>query len=584
MALSIKTKIWLPAIALSIGLVLMSTGSAVRTVKSQAITVKEQSDQQSKLELASRWRGLVEAQALRTLGAALASDEASAALLQGGQEQALQELTQLQSSLSALLTDTMERAALEAATSQAQALKASLDAAQKLKAAGDAAALQAHIQGDTQGKLKALQSAQQDMVRLTERGATELRDKAGNERLKTVWGVAGIMAIIIAAVCIGTRLVQRSVTEPLADIVQVTRSIGEGDLTARIVIDRQDEMGEVLRALAQMSNSLAELVGQVQRSAGSIGAASVEIAHGNHDLSNRTEATAANLQRASSTLDHLSGVVGQSAASAREANALAASAYTVAQSGGQSVSEVVQTMHRIDHSSKKIVDIIAVIDGIAFQTNILALNAAVEAARAGEQGRGFAVVASEVRSLAGRSAEAAKEIKQLINASVERVEQGSAMVDQAGETMAEVVQSIRRVTDLMGEINAASSEQASGVAQVGEAVTQMDQATQQNAALVEEMAAAAGSLSGQAQELVQAVAVFKLDSSMGGGGGYSAPAPRPAARRPAAPAPAPARVAAAPRASTATKPTAPAKAALQAPKPAARAAAAPSNNDDWESF
>ena len=330
MALSIKTKIWLPAIALSIGLVLMSTGSAVRTVKSQAITVKEQSDQQSKLELASRWRGLVEAQALRTLGAALASDEASAALLQGGQEQALQELTQVQSSLSALLTNTMERAALEAATSQAQALKASLDAAQKLKAAGDAAALQAHIQGDTQGKLKALQTAQQGMVRLTERGATELRDKAGNERLKTVWGVAGIMAIIIAAVCIGTRLVQRSVTEPLADIVQVTRSIGEGDLTVRIVTDRQDEMGEVLRALAQMSNSLAELVGQVQRSAGSIGAASVEIAHGNHDLSNRTEATAANLQRASSTLDHLNGVVGQSAASAREANALAASAYTVA--------------------------------------------------------------------------------------------------------------------------------------------------------------------------------------------------------------------------------------------------------------
>lgn len=257
-----------------------------------------------------------------------ASAQAGQALpaLQGGQEQALQELTQVQSSLSALLTDTMERAALEAATSQAQALKASLDAAQKLKAAGDAAALQAHIQG----KLKALQSAQQDMVRLTERGATELRDKAGNERLKTVWGVAGIMAIIIAAVCIGTRLVQRSVTEPLADIVRVTRSIGEGDLTVRIVTDRQDEMGEVLRALAQMSNSLAELVGQVQRSAGSIGAASVEIAHGNHDLSNRTEATAANLQRASSTLDHLNGVVGQSAASAREANALAASAYTVA--------------------------------------------------------------------------------------------------------------------------------------------------------------------------------------------------------------------------------------------------------------
>ena len=510
MALSIKTKIWLPAIALSIGLVLMSTSSAVRTVKSQAVTVKEQSDQQSKLELASRWRGLVEAQALRTLGAALASDEASAALLQGGQEQALQELTQVQSSLSALLTDTMERAALEAATSQAQALKASLDAAQKLKAAGDAAALQAHIQGDTQGKLKALQTAQQGMVRLTERGATELRDKAGNERLKTVWGVAGIMAIIIAAVCIGTRLVQRSVTEPLADIVQVTRSIGEGDLTVRIVTDRQDEMGEVLRALAQMSNSLAELVGQVQRSAGSIGAASVEIAHGNHDLSNRTEATAANLQRASSTLDHLNGVVGQSAASAREANALAASAYTVAQSGGQSVSEVVKTMHRIDHSSKKIVDIIAVIDGIAFQTNILALNAAVEAARAGEQGRGFAVVASEVRNLATRSAGAAQEIKTLIQASVERVQAGSELAHNAGGTMAEVVSSIRSVSELMQEISHASSSQTNDMLNVTQAIVRMDEATQQNAALVEESAAAAGSLSTQARELVQAVAVFRL--------------------------------------------------------------------------
>jgi methyl-accepting chemotaxis protein len=510
MALSIKTKIWLPAIALSIGLVLMSTGSAVRTVKSQAITVKEQSDQQSKLELASRWRGLVEAQALRTLGAALASDEASAALLQGGQEQALQELTQVQSSLSALLTDTMERAALEAATSQAQALKASLDAAQKLKAAGDAAALQAHIQGDTQGKLKALQTAQQDMVRLTERGATELRDKAGNERLKTVWGVAGIMAIIIAAVCIGTRLVQRSVTEPLADIVQVTRSIGEGDLTVRIVTDRQDEMGEVLRALAQMSNSLAELVGQVQRSAGSIGAASVEIAHGNHDLSNRTEATAANLQRASSTLDHLNGVVGQSAASAREANALAASAYTVAQSGGQSVSEVVQTMHRIDHSSKKIVDIIAVIDGIAFQTNILALNAAVEAARAGEQGRGFAVVASEVRSLAGRSAEAAREVKALISASVENVEAGTALVDRAGQTMQEIVQSVQRVSGIIEEISASSAEQSSHMQQVNSTVDELEQMTQQNAALVEESAAAAGAMSEQAAVLERLVGRFKL--------------------------------------------------------------------------
>src|SRR3990167_2341482 len=438
MALSIKTKIWLPAIAVSVGLVLMSVGSAVRTVQSQAITVKEQSDQQGKLELASRWRGLVEAQALRTLGAALAADEASASLLQGGQEQAQQELAQVQSALSALLSDSQERAALDAASARALALKASLEAAQKLKAGGDAAALQAHIRDDTQGKLAALQAAQQDMVRLTERGGTELR------------------------------------------------------------------------ALAHMSQSLAELVGQVQRSAGSIGTASVEIAHGNHDLSSRTEATAAHLQRASSTLDHLSGAVGQSAASAREANALAASAFTVAQSGGQSVSEVVHTMQRIDHSSKKIVDIIAVIDGIAFQTNILALNAAVEAARAGEQGRGFAVVASEVRSLAGRSAEAAREVKALISASVENVEAGTALVDRAGQTMQEIVQSVQRVSGIIEEITASTAEQSGDMQLVNSAVGELEQMTQQNAALVEQSAAAAGAMSEQAAVLERLVGCFKL--------------------------------------------------------------------------
>ena len=510
MALSIKTKIWLPAIAVSMGLVLMSVGSALRTVKSQAITVKEQTDQQSKLEIASRWRGLSEAQALRTLGAALAADEQAAGLLKGGQEQAQQELAEMQTSLQSLLTDTMERAALEAVASQSQALKASLEVAGKLQAAGDKAALHTHIRDDVQGKLKALLGAQQDLVRLTERGATELRDKAGNERLKTVWGVAGIMAVIIVAVCWGTRLVQRSVTEPLDDIVRVARSIGAGDLTVHIGTERQDEMGEVLRALAQMSQSLAELVGQVQRSAGSIGAASVEIAHGNQDLSNRTEATAANLQRASSTLDHLSGAVSQSAGSAGEANRLAASAYAVAQSGGESVAAVVDTMHRIESSSKKIVDIISVIDGIAFQTNILALNAAVEAARAGEQGRGFAVVASEVRSLAGRSAEAAREVKALISASVENVEAGTALVDRAGQTMQELVQSVQRVSGIIEEITASTAEQSGDMQQVNAAVGELDQMTQQNAALVEQSAAAASGMSEQAGVLERLVGRFKL--------------------------------------------------------------------------
>ena len=259
-----------------------------------------------------------------------------------------------------------------------------------------------------------------------------------------------------------------------------------------------------------MNDKLANIVGGVRANAEGVATASAQIAQGNQDLSQRTEEQASALEETAASMEQLSSTVKQNADNAKQANQLAIGASTVAVKGGEVVGEVVTTMKGINDSCKKIADIISVIDGIAFQTNILALNAAVEAARAGEQGRGFAVVATEVRNLAGRSAEAAKEIKSLITASVERVEQGTALVDQAGVTMTEVVNAIKRVTDIMGEISAASAEQSAGVSQVGEAVGQMDQVTQQNAALVEESAAAAESLKGQAHAMVQAVAFFKL--------------------------------------------------------------------------
>jgi len=322
--------------------------------------------------------------------------------------------------------------------------------------------------------------------------------------------IVSIVAGLLFAVLFGLTLV-RGISRSLNEAIAATNAVSQGDLQHRIQVMGKDEVAKLLQALSAMQDSLVRVVSTVRSGSESVATASAQIAQGNQDLSARTESQASALEETAASMEELGSTVKQNADNARQANQLAQSASAVAVKGGEVVAQVVDTMKGINDSSKKIADIISVIDGIAFQTNILALNAAVEAARAGEQGRGFAVVASEVRSLAGRSADAAKEIKTLITDSVQRVEQGGALVDQAGATMTEVVSSIRRVTDIMGEISAASSEQSAGVAQIGEAVVQMDQATQQNAALVEEMAAAAGSLRSQAQDLVQAVAVFRLD-------------------------------------------------------------------------
>lgn len=325
--------------------------------------------------------------------------------------------------------------------------------------------------------------------------------------------VTGAVIAVLIAVMAGLWLV-RSIRAPLQQAVQAADRVANGDLSGVIHVERQDETGQLLNALERMQGSLVQTVRTVRQNAEGVASASSQIASGNADLSSRTEEQASALEETAASMEQLGSTVRQNADNARAANQMAVNASQVAAQGGAVVAEVVETMKGINNSSHQIADIISVIDSIAFQTNILALNAAVEAARAGEQGRGFAVVAGEVRTLAQRSAEAAKEIKALITTSVERVQQGTQLVDKAGATMTDIVSAIRRVTDLMAEISAASQEQSQGVAQVGEAVTQMDQTTQQNAALVEESAAAAGALRKQAQDLVQAVAVFQLPASV----------------------------------------------------------------------
>ncbi|OWY28644.1 methyl-accepting chemotaxis protein [Herbaspirillum robiniae] len=401
-------------------------------------------------------------------------------------------------------------------------------------------------------------------------GAAAAQDSAS---ARTIINSLAVVALLLAAVV--AWLVSRSITRPLVNAVGVARRVAEGDLTTRVEVTSRDETGELMAALKLMNDNLRNIVSRVRTGTDTINHASGEIASGNLDLSSRTEQQAGSLEETASAMEELTSTVKQNADNARQANQLAASASSVAVEGGAVVGQVVETMASINASSKKIVDIIGVIDGIAFQTNILALNAAVEAARAGEQGRGFAVVASEVRSLAQRSATAAKEIKALIDDSVAKVDTGSHLVEQAGSTMTEVVASVKRVTDIVAEISAASTEQSTGIEEINRAITLMDESTQQNAALVEEAAAAAQAMQDQAAQLMEAVSVFKVDAGMA-----------------AAPSPAASAAHAAPKAAAPVirKPASPARALAHKPAAQTRPNRAPASaagkvtDDDWEQF
>ncbi|MBS7348924.1 MAG: HAMP domain-containing protein [Comamonas sp.] len=452
-----------------------------------------------------RWRAASELAVTHIMAANMSSEPAVSEALLKKQADYSEQSGQLQKELEAVLTHPQVRQQLEKIATLRTAVLANIATA------------------DTE--LPQLMHAMQELVELQTQRRNQVVQAGHQTERNALWiGIAVLAGVVALGLLLAQALV-RQITQPLGHAVALANTIAAGDLTVNAYDSRQDELGYLLRAMDAMVHKLRDVVGQVRSGVQSVSSAAGEISSGNQDLSARTEQTAANLEETAASMEQLTATVSQSSDTARQANQLANTAVQAATRGGEVVQQVVTSMDLINTSSRKISDIIGVIDGIAFQTNILALNAAVEAARAGEQGRGFAVVAGEVRTLAGRSAEAAKEIKQLITASVSNVDTGAEQVAQAGQSMQEIVTSVRHVTDLIGEITASSTEQRDGISQVTQAVANLDQMTQQNAALVEQSSAAADAMYDQAQRLSQVVAIFKV-----GQGDATSASPSPAAR------------------------------------------------------
>ncbi|TWG81313.1 methyl-accepting chemotaxis protein [Cupriavidus gilardii J11] len=467
----------------------------------------------TKERLVSDWYRYMHTSVRRTTAVAKSSDPTLGAFFADETKRSFKTIGELRDKIEPLLSTPAEKEAFEQILKVREPYNASRDRIVKLKDAGQTDEANQVLEkefvpaGDAYlGQIQKLLDIQRASIDATAQEINAIYQRARQRLILLGLVVLGIGVAFAWWLTIG-------ITRPLHQAVAVARTVASGDLTSRIEAHGKDETGQLLQALADMNANIARIVGQVRHGTEAIAIGTSQIAAGNSDLSQRTEEQASSLQETASSMEELTSIVRQNADNAKQASSLAVNASEIAVKGGEVVGEVIHTMDEINGASRKVVDIISVIEGIAFQTNILALNAAVEAARAGEQGRGFAVVAGEVRSLAQRSATAAKEIKALIGDSAERVEKGSELVGNAGKTMEEIVSAVKRVTDIMGEISAASAEQSAGIEQVNQAVSQMDTVTQQNAALVEQAAAAAGSLEEQAQRLKQAVASFRLPSS-----------------------------------------------------------------------
>lgn len=501
------------AMVLGLVLALSFVGAGIGYVSLNRIAVDTEVMLQRSLaaeRVASDWYRNITNGVNRTSAIAVSTDTSLAQFFAAAAAESTKQSTEYQKQLEDLLQGDEARKLFDNLSQARKRYLSTRDAVSAAKKAGEVDRARGIFEQEFQPAAVAFQDAMKAVMQHERAQLDEAALRVEAENRHARWA---LLAFALSALLAGVALsfwLARSITQPLRQAVDVAEAIARFDLSSRIDVRSHDETGRLLHSLASMQGALQNLVRSVRLSTDSISVASAEIATGNMDLSSRTEQTASSLQEAAASMMQLTGTVRQTADSAATANQLASSAAEVAQRGGSVVSQVVSTMEEISGSSRRIGDIIGTIDGIAFQTNILALNAAVEAARAGEQGRGFAVVAGEVRSLAQRSAEAAREIKTLIGASVEKVESGARLVKDAGETMTEIVSSVQRVTDIIGEISAAAQEQRDGIDQINVAVSHLDQMTQQNAALVEEAASAAESLKDQSGKLAEEVTVFKV--------------------------------------------------------------------------